>query len=171
MLKKTSVFSRQQRVDECRCHFIQRNDEPVRSCKSAINSSIINENRIPLRHFPDLLHVEGRCPGRVEDQNAKRTAADQRGEGNLPAPSPEPARFLFAVARRFLKNLHRKSFDNLAIDFADKTSSCGRAAKIAGHPERTRGIPPRNIWIISTGSHGSARDDEVAERAEPRYRK
>src|SRR5204862_3063884 len=155
MLKKTSVFSRQQRINECWRHFIQRNDEPVRSGQSAINFSVNIENGIAFRHFPDLLHVEGLCPGRVEDQNAKRTAAAQRGEGTLPAPSPEPARFLFAVARRFLKNLHRKSFDNLAIDFADKTSSCGRAAKIAGHPERTRGIPPRNIWIISTGSHGS----------------
>src|SRR5207244_8741199 len=147
MLKKTSVFSRQQRVDECRCHFIQRNDEPVRSCKSAINFSINIENGIPLRHFPDLLHVEGLCPGRVEDQNAKRTAADQRGEGNLPAPSPEPARFLFAVARRFLKNLHRKSFDNLTIDFADKTSSCVERQKSQGIRWRNA----RNLDIENNG--------------------
>ena len=145
MLKKTSIFTRQQRINECWRHFIQRNDEPVRSGQSAINFSVNIENGIAFRHFPDLLHVEGLCPGRVEDQNAKRTAADQRKEGNLPAPSPEPARFLFAVAGRSLKNLHRKSFDNLAIDFADKTSSCVERQK-------SQGI-------------------QVAARAEPRYRK
>ena len=76
MLKKPGVFSRQQSIDECRRHFIQRNDEPVRSSQSAINFSVNIENGIPFRHFPDLLHFKGLCPGRVEDQNAKRTAAD-----------------------------------------------------------------------------------------------
>jgi hypothetical protein len=123
MLKKARIFARQQRLNECGRDFIQRNNEPVRSRQPAINLSVNVKNGITLRHFPDLFHVEGVRPNRVEDQNAKCTAADNGNEGNLPTPSPQPARFLLAVAGRFcLKKFHRKSFDNLAIDFADKNA-------------------------------------------------
>ena len=148
MLKKAGVFSRQQRINESGRDFIQRNNEPVRSRQPAINLSVNIENSIAFRHFADLLHVEGVRPGRVEDQNAKRTAANEGNKRDLPAPSPEPARFPLAVAGGFsLEKFHRKSFDNLAIDFADKTS-------IAGHPERSRGISPRKP---SANFHGIPR--------------
>ena len=77
MLEETRVFPHQQGVDESRRNFVQRNDQPIRSCQSAINFPINIENSIALRHFADLFHVEGVRPGGVKDQNAQPSSADE----------------------------------------------------------------------------------------------
>jgi len=77
MLKKTRVLPHQQRIDECRRNFIQRNDQPVRSRQPAINFPINVEDSIALGHFADLFHVEGLRPGGIKDQHAQPGSADE----------------------------------------------------------------------------------------------
>ena len=77
VLVKASVFARQHRIDEKRRDFVKRNLQPIRAGQAAVNFSVDVEDGVALRHFADLLHVEGLRPRPVKKKNAKPAPANR----------------------------------------------------------------------------------------------
>ena len=81
---KPGVLARQERIDEKRRDFIERDPQPVCAGKSAVNFSIDIEDGVALRHGPDFFHVETGRPRAVKKEQRQTDPGNQDEERDLP---------------------------------------------------------------------------------------
>ena len=74
VLVKARVLARQHRTDEERRDLAQGNLQTVRAGQAAVNFSIDIINRVSLRHFADIFHVEGLRPRPVKEKDGEAGA-------------------------------------------------------------------------------------------------
>ena len=96
MFVEPGVLARQHRIDEIRGDFAQRDLEPVRAGQATVNFPINIVNGVSLRHFANVLHVEGLRPCSVKEEDREAGGRQQNKQGDFPAVAKKkvPARFV-----------------------------------------------------------------------------
>ena len=91
MLVEARVFACEQRLDKERRNFFERNLQPVRAGKTAVDLAVDVEDGIALRHRADALQVEGLCPDGVEGENRDDEGERERDEEKRQGPNASRA--------------------------------------------------------------------------------
>src|SRR3982751_6200361 len=78
----------------------------IRACKAAVNFPIDIVNGASLRHFSDVFHVEGLCPGPVKEKNREQTCRQQKKQRYLPAVTNEDVCALFFRTSNASEHFH-----------------------------------------------------------------
>jgi hypothetical protein len=109
---KARVLAYEQRLDKERRNLFERNLQPVRAGKTAVDFAVDVEDGIALRHRPETLQIEGLCPDGIEGQDRGDEGEWERDKKKGKDPTPAAPGFL-APPRGWLarsgarKELHR----------------------------------------------------------------
>src|SRR5260370_32997638 len=106
MLIKALVFAREQRVDEKRRDFIERNAQTIRARETAVDFSIDIEDGVALWHRADFFHVEARSPRPVKKKQGQTNPRDQDEECDLP-PVTKRSTALFPALPEPCQKFHK----------------------------------------------------------------
>src|SRR6266542_2489915 len=92
------VLARQHRIDENRRDFAEGNLKTIRASQAAVNFSIDIVNGVSLRHFADILHVEGLRPRPIKEEDGEAGDRQQNKQSDFTAVTEKAAPATFPGA-------------------------------------------------------------------------
>ena len=105
MLEEPRVFPGQDRVNEIRRDFVERDLHPIRAGESAVDFAVDVEYGVALRHVADLFQVIGLRPDRVEKEDGENEHDGQPEKRELPG-NADASPALFSSGRAH-EEVHR----------------------------------------------------------------
>ena len=110
VLVEAGVFAREQRLNEERRNFLERNFQPIGAGQTAVDFAVDVENGVALRHGADPFQVEGLGPDRVEGEHGDDERDRQGNEEEGQHPAPAAAALFVRRAGRFPARGAREEF-------------------------------------------------------------